>query len=72
MFTLKVAVDFPVTAKIRKLIVVVFSFANLYFITDWFKMFWTVHAKKKMFWPVTCTGTSLSAYLSSCQNLLTY
>lgn len=39
MFTLKVAIDFPVTAIIRKLIVVVFSFANLYFITDWLKMF---------------------------------
>lgn len=39
MFTLKVAIDFPVTAIFRKLIVVVFSCANLYLITDWFKMF---------------------------------
>lgn len=39
MFTLKAAVDFPVTAIFRKLIVVVFLCANLYLITDWFKLF---------------------------------
>lgn len=40
MFTKKlIAIDFPVTAIIRKLIVVVFTCANLYLITDWFKMF---------------------------------
>lgn len=40
MFSLKVAIEFPVTAIFRIiLIVVVFSCANLFFITDWFKMF---------------------------------